>query len=297
MTELRHNIMELPFVDVKEWLKHTDVILVPIGSCEKHGPHIPLGTDSYITETVVQEAARRAGVPHAPLMPFGYSPHHMGEPGQGVGTITLPADVFRLVLWSIGRSLVYHGFNKLVFVSHHGSNSRPQEEVLRRLRAELGVFVAWYKTPTEREYTVLKGVLEGPPEETPGWHSGELETAALIAYAARDSREGMVVMERAKPDQAHAPAWMGPAFSKRDGMGTVIYQASENIAVPMDHHEYVDTATIGNPLRNTTAEKGEAIFAKMAEHLTGFVDEVKKFDFKVPDGKRDWTDRAWGGAR
>lgn len=296
MSQLRHNIMELPFVDVRRWLERTQVILVPIGSCEKHGPHIPLGTDSYITETVVREAARRADVPHTPLMPFGYSPHHMGEPGQGVGTITLPADVFRLVIWSIGRSLIYHGFDRLIFVSHHGSNARPQEEVLRRLRAELGAFVAWYKTPTEREYTVLKGVLEGQPDETPGWHSGELETAAMAAYAARDGLDGMVAMDRARADRAHAPAWMGESFSKRDGTGTVIYQDSENIAVPMEHHEYADIATIGNPLRNATVDKGEQIFDRMAAHLADFAREVQRFDVRVDSRRRAWPDRAWGGA-
>jgi creatinine amidohydrolase len=189
-------------------------ILIPIGSCEKHGPHIPLGTDSYVTIEAVERAARLSKVPHAPLVPIGFSPHHMGEPGWGTGTISLPADTFRDVLWAIGKSLIYAGFNKLIFVSHHGSNSRPMEEALRRLRFECGAFTAWYKTPTERECTVLKEVLEGPPEETPGWHSCELETAAMVAYAEDQDLRGPVGMERAKR-RAHAPEWMGPAFSKK----------------------------------------------------------------------------------
>ena len=41
-----------------------------------------------------------------------------------------------------------------------------------RIRYESGAFTCWYKTPTEREYNTLKGIIEGPPEETPGWHSG-----------------------------------------------------------------------------------------------------------------------------
>ncbi|HYV67744.1 MAG TPA: creatininase family protein [Myxococcales bacterium] len=291
--DLRHDLLELPWVDVKRWLEFTDVVLVPIGSCEKHGPHIPLGTDSYVTIEAVKRAARLADVPHSPLLPIGFSPHHMGEPGWGTGTISLPADTFRDVLWGIGKSLIYAGFNKLIFVSHHGSNSRPMEEALRRLRFECGAFTAWYKTPTERETTVLKDVLEGPPEETPGWHSGELETAAMMAYAEDYHLPGAVRMERAKPDRAHAPRWMGPAFSKRDGMGTVIFRNSENIFVPMNHHEYCDTATIGNPLRNTSVEKGRRIFEKMAAHLADFVGEVKKMEVRVPDEKRDWPNRGW----
>src|SRR4029077_13407963 len=85
--DLRHNLLELPWVDVKRWLESTDVVLIPIGSCEKHGPHIPLGTDSYVTIEAVERAARLSKVPHAPLIPIGFSPHHMGEPGWGTGTI------------------------------------------------------------------------------------------------------------------------------------------------------------------------------------------------------------------
>ena len=76
-------------------------------------------------------------------------------------------------------------------------------------------------------------------------------------------------------------------------MGTVIFKSSENIFVPMNHHEYSDTATIGNPLRNTSADKGRQIFEKMAQHLAAFVQEVKKFEVRVPDEKRDWPNRGW----
>ena len=101
-------------------------------------------------------------------------------------------------------------------------------------------------------------------------------------------------MDRAKADRAHAPRWMGPAFSKKDGTNTVIFQNSENIFVPMLHHEYSDTATIGNPLRSNE-KQGNAVFERIANHLAAFLEEVKKFDFKVPTEKRDWPGRFWKG--
>jgi len=66
-------------------------------------------------------------------------------------------------------------------------------------------------------------------------------------------------MERAKPDRAHAPSGWA-AFSKKDGTNTVIFQSSENIFVPMLHHEYSDTATIGNPQRSS--EEQELLFSR-----------------------------------
>jgi creatinine amidohydrolase len=243
----------------------------------------------------VERAAVKAKVLYAPLLRFGVSPHHMGEPGWGTGSISLPAEVYRQVLYAIGRSLIFAGFNKLVYVSHHGTNMGPQGEVLRTLRAETGCFCAYYKTPTERECAVVADLMTGPPEETPGWHAGELETSTCMAYMKEYGiYEGSIFMERAKPDRAHAPKWMGSAFSKKDGTNTVIFQGSENIFVPMLHHEYSDTATIGNPLRSSV-EQGVAVFERISAHLTAFLEEVKKFDFKVPHEKRDWPGRFWKG--
>ena len=208
----------------------------------------------------------------------------MGLPGEGCGTITLSAETFRRVLHDIARSLMYHGANKIVFVSHHGSNTKPVDELLRQLRYKTGAFLAWYKTPTERECQVVKDILEGPPEETPGWHAGEMETAQVMAHDME-----MVNMSLAVNDRAHAPRWMGPNFSKIDGTASVKFQGSENIIVPMEHHEYSDHATIGNPFRGTAA-KGTALFDREARHLADFLLEVKKFPFEVKE--RDYIERA-----
>lgn len=259
--------------------------MVPLGSTEKHGAHVPLGTDSYITMTAVVQAAEMADCLYAPLMPFGYSPHHMGRLGEGSGTITLQAETYRRVMRDVALSLVFHGFTKVIFVSHHGSNTKPIDEVLRYLRYRTGAFFAFYKTPTEREVQVLAEVLENPPEETPGWHSSELETSCVMAV-----HSGLVSMERAVSDRAHAPRWMGPNFSKSDGTGTVRFQGSENIWIPMEHHEYSDTAVIGNPFR-ATADKGEEIFRRMARHLADFIEEVRRFP--VESVRRDYPDRAY----
>jgi len=280
---ISRNILEMSYVDVAEKLKEADVILVPIGSCEKHGAHVPLGTDSFTTISVVERAAERADILHTPLIPVGYSPHHMGKVNEGVGTLTFTAETFRRIVYEIAKSLIFHGFNKIIYVSHHGSNTKPIEEILRRIRYETGAFVAWYKTPTERECAVVKDILEGPPEETPGWHAGEMETAQVMAYDER-----LVNMDRAVQDRAHAPKWLGPNFRKKDGTITVEYQKSENIIIPMEHHEYSDSATIGNPFRGTK-EKGEKLFEKEAEHLADFANEIKKVEINIAN--RDFPER------
>jgi creatinine amidohydrolase len=283
----KRNLLALSYAEVAERLKEPgqDIVLVPMGSTEKHGAHIPLGTDSYITMTAVVQASTQADCLYTPLMPFGYSPHHMGRLQEGAGTITLQAETYRRIMHDVALSLVFHGFSRIIFVSHHGSNTKPIDEILRALRYRTGAFFAFYKTPTEREMQVLRGVVENPPEETPGWHSSELETSCLMAVHA-----GLVNMKVAVQDRAHAPRWMGPKFSKKDGTGTVMFQESENIWVPMEHHEYSDTAVIGNPFRSNP-EKGEEIFRRMAAHLAEFVQEARNFPVEIL--QRDYPERAW----
>lgn len=286
MTSRRKNLMEIAPKDCQEWLAKTDVVLVPIGSCEKHGNHIPMGCDSYITIETTRRAAEKAEVPHTPLIPVGYSPHHMGRVGEGNGTLTFRAETFQNVVYDIARSLIFHGFNKILFVSHHGSNTKIIDNILRQIKYETGAFVAWYKTPTERTLDVVEDVIEGDSEETPGWHSGEMETAMMMA-----SNGDFVDMSRASQDSAHAPDYLTDKFTKQDGMPTVSFAGSENIWIPMEHHEYCDTATIGNPNRGTK-KKGEALYERNSEHLASFASEAKKINIVVEDSKRDYPHRA-----
>ena len=275
---------DMNFKEVAGYLRTCDVAMVPMGSLERHGAHIPLGCDALTTWEVVTRASKTASVIYTPIIPYGYSPHHMHELGKGTGTITLSGETYRRIIYDIGKSLIYHGFNKIVFVTHHGSNSKVVDEVLRRIRYESGAFTCWYKTPTEREYNALKGIIEGPPEETPGWHSGEIETSTCLAYD-----ETSVDMTLAGKDRTHAPNWMGPAFSKKDGAGMVEFMETEQAWVPMEHHEYSETSTIGNPFRGTK-EKGLKYFDRSAEHLAAFLEEVKKFPIQAAN--REFNNRA-----
>ncbi len=280
----RFYLHDMSYLEVADYLKACDVVMVPMGSLERHGAHIPLGCDALTTWGVVTRAAEMAKVIYTPIIPYGYSPHHMHLIGEGTGTITLSGETYRRVVYDIAKSLVYHGFNKVVFVTHHGSNSKVVDEILRTIRYESGAFTCWYKTPTEREYNALKGIIEGPPEETPGWHSGEIETATCLAYD-----ETLVDMSLAKQDRTHAPKWMGSAFSKRDGSGMVEFMDTEQAWVPMEHHEYSDTSTIGNPFRGSK-EKGIRYFEFSAKHLAAFLEEVKEFPIKATN--REFNNRA-----
>ena len=77
---------QMSYPDVQAILKTTDVVLIPIGSQEKHGPHVPLATDSWATIETTKRAAEKAKVPYTPLIPVGYSPHQKYCPRPPAGT-------------------------------------------------------------------------------------------------------------------------------------------------------------------------------------------------------------------
>jgi mycofactocin precursor peptide peptidase len=111
-------------------------VLVPVGSLEQHGPHLPLDTDSRIAAAV----ARRAADPStliAPPLAYGASGEHEGF----AGTLSIGHAALRAVLVELGRSAGAWA-SRLVFVNGHGGNLPTVAEAAIQLRAE-GRDVAW----------------------------------------------------------------------------------------------------------------------------------------------------------
>ncbi len=138
-----HNLADLAYPDIQAYLAVCDLVLVPIASTEQHGPHLPLSTD---TVTAVQVAARVAAINnmlHTPPIWTGYSPQHMAGPGEGRGTITVRASTLQSLMYDVARSLIHHGFNKIVFVNGHGSNVKVVDPVLRKIRYDTGAIVGF----------------------------------------------------------------------------------------------------------------------------------------------------------
>lgn len=277
---------DLSYVDVQEYLKHSDTILIPKASLEQHGPHLPLYCDTITATEVASRAGEEGGILYTPTLWLGYSPQHMRAPGFGAGTITLRADTYLNLIYDVGRSLIHNGFNRLIFVNGHGSNIKVIDPVLRRLRYETGALIAYYKPYAERYIGMLKDILEGPVEETPGWHAGELETSQCLAHNPK-----LVRMDRAKVDKAHAPKWLGEAWEKKDGMPDAEFQGYQYFNFPFDHEEFTDSGVMGNPQRGT-AEKGEIAFQRFSKHLIDAVEELEKVEVTIKN--RDWTEgKAW----
>ncbi|MDP2931604.1 MAG: creatininase family protein [Chloroflexota bacterium] len=112
---------ELTWEDVAEYLKHEDIIILPIGSTEQHGPAGPLGLDTYVAISLAEDVARSAGVLCTPPVWFGDSSHHLGFPG----TISLRLETVRALVKDIASSLAKHGFRNILIINGHKSANLP----------------------------------------------------------------------------------------------------------------------------------------------------------------------------
>jgi creatinine amidohydrolase len=277
------NIQEMGTRDVQKRIKEgCDTVLIPIGSCERHGnPYTPLGLDGLVTGAVAERAAQKTGVLYTPLMPFGYVPEHFGRVGEGCGTVSFRAETYRCILEDISRCLIYHGFDKLVFVSLHSSNMVAAEEVLFSVRNKTGAFVAFYGG---RENEKAREILESPPDRL----SSDIEAAIAMALMnERFNREGYL----SHGYKIHAPKWLGSAFYKRAGTRIAVgFQGSENIILGMDDFEYVSPITHGDSFHSrATPEKGQILLDTLSDHLSAFVEEVKMLEVEVKT--RDYPER------
>ena len=139
------------------------VLLVPLGSCEQHGPHLPLDTDTRIAEALAGDVAAASGgtAVVAPAVAYGASGEHQAFPG----TLSIGHAALELVLVELGRSAT-ETFSALVFVNGHGGNAPAVQAAVATLRAEGRAASAW-----------------SPPVAGGDAHAGRTETALLLAVA------------------------------------------------------------------------------------------------------------------
>lgn len=114
-------INELTWEDVAYYLKKNDIVIIPAGSTEEHGPAGPLGVDAYAAIALAEDVAKKSGVLVTPPIWFGDSSHHTGFPG----TISLKPSTLIEVIKDISRSLAKHGFKKILIINGHKMANLP----------------------------------------------------------------------------------------------------------------------------------------------------------------------------
>jgi len=242
---------ELTWLDVEEFLKAHKTVMVPVGSCEQHGPHLPLDTDAYDAFWLSLKAAEKAQCALvAPPIYYGVSLHHMDFPG----TITLSPQTLEQVAYEVGVCLTKHGFNKILFENGHGGNTPALEAAAQRIKAETNAFVAIDTVSLIPDF--VEKFIETPYDA----HAGEFETSTTLA-----NRESLVVKERIAKPQLTLPK------SKYTKIG--LKEAGPKVSWAFRTKELSNTGVIGDPTK-ASKDKGEKAWKLAIERLVDFLKEL-----------------------
>jgi len=226
--------------DLGEYFESESLALVPLGSTEQHGPHLPEGTDHMIAEALAREAADRTGYLCTPAVTVGVSPHHR----QFHGTMWVDPPVFRNYVESLTRNLTSHGIDRVIYVNAHGGNVQHLREVGRRLHEDGTAYaIEWMWNESIPDLVDDLFEVNGP-------HGGPKETAMIMHLAG-----GLVETDRL--DDARDGGlvdWEG-GTGRRFGART-FFDAIEN----------TDNGVLGDQT-DATPEKGERLFEAATDQL------------------------------
>lgn len=125
-------LAELTTAEARALFQADQSAIIPTGSTEQHGQHLPLGTDHETALAVALQAGEQAGVPVTPVIPFGMSRHHI----KAAGTITFSAGTYMRLVSEVCESLFEHGVRRVLIVNGHGGNNRVSQETMDEIFAQ-----------------------------------------------------------------------------------------------------------------------------------------------------------------
>ncbi|MEW6273463.1 MAG: creatininase family protein [Thermodesulfobacteriota bacterium] len=167
--------------------------LLPLGSTEQHGPHLPLATDTLIADAVAERlCARSAGVLRLPALALGCAREH----ASFAGTLSLEEATLEAVLRDVARSLAAHGFARLLVFTAHGGNYGVLRAASARIASEVAPLRVEPFLDAARlgQALLAAGARFGVAADAAGQHAGETETSIVAALAP-----ALVRRERLRP--------------------------------------------------------------------------------------------------
>ncbi|MGI9862371.1 creatininase family protein [Moorella naiadis] len=187
--ETNHYLLEITQPEAEAILRRSHLVIIPTGSVEQHGPHLPCGTDHY----AIMAIARKVSVGlDGLLLPFshtGVTPFH----ATIAGTLTLRQETYINLLLDTAASVIRHGAQKILVINWHEGNTAAINYAASQLQQEYGV-----RCVIAQACYIAAQLYQDEAELT---HAGALEALPVLAY-----RPELVKLERATNPSPYAAA-------------------------------------------------------------------------------------------
>jgi len=258
-------LQEMSWLDVKEYLKDNGMVIIPLGSTEQHGKHMPLGTDYYEAFGMSRIISERTGVIVAPVLFVGYSEYHSGFPG----TLSLKPETMEQVVYESAEMLMKYGFRRFMFFNYHGGNNIVQQRIIHRIN---------HNTEATAIAIGIGGSIQKSENgEFFDWHAGKSETSIMLYL-----KPELVKMQRAEKPEIRMTPQVQELFElskKYPELGEV---ASSMLGVPAEtkkggaSHELSSNGvwSFSDP-KSATKEMGQKKVEMMVEAAVKFIEAWK----------------------
>ena len=239
--------LELTSPDLEKEAKNGTVAVMVVGSIEVHGPHLPLGTDTLVTQALVEAASEKEHVVVLPPLPFAYVPENRHFPG----TVTMEPGLLLKMLGAIADEVGRNGFKKLLLINGHGGNNAVLDTFVMGRSSTRDPIVYAYLSPWDLPKDLEEKVTEGLDTG----HPCVIETSRVLA----------LFKDLVRMDHVTHPARKGSDGSSAGVISSYWWQAK------------CPELYFGDP-RKATEQKGKMVNDVMMKNILGAIRYVKEDD-------------------
>ncbi len=250
-------IGEMTWQEVELLTKKTDAVIIPAGSTENNGPHLPLALDLIVGYEMALKLSETTSIPVAPPIPWGNSSLFAKYPG----TIVIRSEVLMELMKDICKSLGRHGFRRFLILTPHMPNSWAFNIAGEAMRKEgcLAVTVDYWRLQNK----LCADLTEG--KSMPGGHGSELATSILWAL-----RPDLVRLDRMKPEVPSNPFYLK-------------YSSQYPILSMYNDMKQLSKSGIFGDASKASKEKGEEIIRRCLKYLVEFCIDFQKAELPPKD--------------
>lgn len=202
--------------------------VLPIGSFEQHGPHLPLTTDTLIAVALADGISRRYGGLQLPPVTFSCSHEH----ADFAGTVSISASTLAAVVTDIARALERQGIRRLLIVNGHGGNyvlSNLVQQATLDGGARIGLF------PSREDWNDARDAAGMTSTSHEDMHAGELEVSVLLHAFPDTVRDGWDQDDHTADDRRHLGVLGMSAYTKSGVIGRPSLATPEKGRAALDH--------------------------------------------------------------
>jgi creatinine amidohydrolase len=283
--KIKNYLPDMTWPEVRELLTHSDMVIIPVGALEEHGPQGPIGTDFYNGTEEAELIAQQTDVLVAPILMPGNSPYHMGFPG----TITLSAETLEKVYFEAAQSLIVHGFKRFIFLNAHGGNAATTRFIVDRINQEtaatavdLDQAIAPFSDDAHMPADVKEEMARVPASTVFDHHAGLNETSQSLYLIP-----SLMDMKVAPPPQPltlppHLQAML-PKVDTDDPTTTMIFLSEALKAKATGKHTSTQEMTASGvwsqaDARQSTAARGKAYTDEFVAASVQFINTWKRIE-------------------